>query len=122
VSWDLVFQGLSDAERFACLRGTDNKNNIPSSNGRERKIARHIIEFGIRNFHNDVPEKLDVEAWQNEIASKPFNLKQASEYLGISTVTLRRWIKAGRISAYKVGRVYSLDVFTLKNFKKKNIS
>jgi excisionase family DNA binding protein len=87
-----------------------------------KKIARHIIEFGIRNFHNDVPEILDVEAWQSEIASKPFNLKQASEYLGISTVTLRRWIKAGRISAYKIGRAYSLDVPTLKNFKKKNLS
>jgi len=86
------------------------------------KIARHIIEFGIRNYHNDMPENLDIEAWQNEIASKPFNLKQASEYLGISTVTLRRWIKAGRITAYKVGRAYSLDVSALKNFKKKNLS
>ena len=86
------------------------------------KIARHIIEFGIRMSHHDVPEILDVKEWQNEIASKPFNLKQASEYLGISTVTLRRWIKAGRISAYKIGRAYSLDVLALKEFKKKHLS
>ena len=86
------------------------------------KIARHIIEFGIRISHHDVPEILDVKEWQNEIATKPFNLKQASEYLGISAVTLRRWIKAGRISAYKIGRAYSLDVLALKEFKKKHLS
>ncbi len=86
------------------------------------KIARHIIEFGIRNTHHDMPEILDVKEWQSEIASKPFNLKQASEYLGISTVTLRRWIKAGRISAYKIGRAYSLDVSALKDLKKQHLS
>lgn len=43
-----------------------------------RKIARHIIEFGIRNPHLDAPEILDIKAWQDEIARKPFNLKQAS--------------------------------------------
>ncbi|CCK78959.1 helix-turn-helix domain-containing protein [Desulfobacula toluolica] len=85
-----------------------------------KKIAHHIIEFGIKISHSDLPEILDVKEWQNEIASKPFNLKQASEYLGISSVTLRRWIKTGRISAYKVGRAYSLEVLDLKKFKEKN--
>ena len=86
------------------------------------KIARHIIEFGIRNIPHDVPEILDVEEWQNEIASKPFNLKQASEYLGVSSVTLRRWIKTGRISAYKVGRAYTFEVMDLKRFKKEHLT
>jgi len=48
-----------------------------------QKVARHIIEFGIRVPHPDVPEILDMKAWQDEIARKPFNLKQASEYLGV---------------------------------------
>jgi excisionase family DNA binding protein len=86
------------------------------------KIARHIIEFGIKGAHHDLPEILDVKEWQDEIASKPFNLKQASEYLGVSSVTLRRWIKTGRVSAYKIGRAYTFEVMDLKRFKKKHLT
>jgi len=87
-----------------------------------KKVARHIIEFGIRGVHRDLPEILDVKEWQDEIASKPFNLKQASEYLGVSSVTLRRWIKTGRISAYKVGRAYTFEVMDLKRFKNDHLT
>lgn len=87
-----------------------------------QKVARHIIEFGIRVPHPDVPEILDMKAWQDEIARKPFNLKQASEYLGVSSVTLRRWVKAGRISASKIGRAYTFDVKDLKNLKKAHLT
>lgn len=86
------------------------------------KVARHIIEFGIKVAHHDLPEILNIKEWQDEIASKPFNLKQASEYLGISSVTLRRWIKTGRVSAYKVGRAYTLEVMDLKRFKKNHLT
>ena len=85
------------------------------------KVARHIIEFGIKGAHYDLPEILDIKEWQDEIAKKPFNLKQASEYLGVSSVTLRRWIKTGRISAYKVGRAYTFEVMDLKKFKKDHL-
>jgi len=82
------------------------------------KVARHIIEFGIKSAHHDLPEILNIKEWQDEIASKPFNLKQASEYLGVSSVTLRRWIKTGRVPAYKIGRAYTFEVMDLKRFKK----
>ena len=85
------------------------------------KVARHIIEFGIKGTHRDLPEILNIKEWQDEIASKPFSLKQASEYLGISSVTLRRWLKAGKISAYKVGRAYTFEVMDLKIFKKDHL-
>ena len=85
------------------------------------KVARHIIEFGIKDVHHDLPEILDLREWQGEIAKKPFTLKQASEYLGVSSVTLRRWIKTGRISAYKVGRAYTFEVMDLKRFKKDHL-
>ena len=86
------------------------------------KVARHIIEFGIKASHPDVPEILDIKAWQDEIARKPFNLKQASEYLGVSSVTLRRWVKSGRVLAYKVGRAYTFDVRDLKELKKAHVT
>ena len=87
-----------------------------------QKIAYHIIEFGIRGPSKDTPELLDMKAWQDEIAKKPFNLKEAAEYLGVSTVTLRRWVKAGRVSASKIGRAYTFDVRVLKNLKKDYIT
>jgi excisionase family DNA binding protein len=86
------------------------------------KVARHIVEFGIRGLHLDVPEILDIKGWQDEIARKPFDLKQASEYLGVSSVTLRRWVKAGRILAYKIGRAYTFDVMALKELKKAHVT
>ena len=86
-----------------------------------QKIARHIIEFGIRGPYPDVPEILDIKAWQDEIARKPFNLKQASEYLGVSSVTLRRWVKAGRVLASKIGTAYTFDVRDLKELKKAHL-
>ncbi len=86
------------------------------------KVARHIIEFGIKSPHPNVPEILDVKGWQDEIARKPFNLKQAAEYLGVSSVTLRRWVKTGRVSGYKIGRAYTFDVRELKEFKKSHVT
>ncbi len=88
----------------------------------KEKVARHIIEFGIKGAYHKFPEILNIKEWQDEIASKPFNLKQASEYLGVSSVTLRRWIKTGRISAYKIGRAYTFEVMELKKFKKDHLT
>ena len=82
------------------------------------KIASHIILFGIKIPRDNVPEPLNLEDWQNELSAKPFSLGEASEYLGISTVTLRRWVKEGRLPAYKLGRAYSFEVKELKNFKR----
>ena len=87
-----------------------------------QKIALHIVEFGIRGQNQDVPEVLDMKAWQDEIAKKPFTLKEAAEYLGVSSVTLRRWVKAGRVSASKIGRAYTFDVGALKELKKVHIT
>jgi len=86
------------------------------------KIAHHIIEFGIKGAYYDAPEFLDIKAWQDEIARKPFNLNQAAGYLGVAPVTLRRWVKKGRVLAYKVGRAYTFDVKKLKEFKKSHIA
>ncbi|MFC1812259.1 helix-turn-helix domain-containing protein [Thermodesulfobacteriota bacterium] len=86
------------------------------------KVARYIINFGIRQYHPETPEILNLKEWQDEIAQKPFNLNQASDYLGVSSVTLRRWIKKGRISAYKTGRAYSFDVRDLRDFKKAHMT
>jgi len=88
----------------------------------KEKLARHIIQYGIMGAHRDSPEILNLKEWQDDIARKPFNLKQASEYLGVSAVTLRRWVKSGRVSASKIGRAYTFDVMVLKELKKAHIT
>jgi excisionase family DNA binding protein len=82
------------------------------------KIAFHIMTFGIRTAGGNVLETLNLDDWQKELAEKPFSLKEASEYMGVSTVTLRRWLKSGKLWGYKIGRAYSFDVLDLKKFKK----
>ena len=86
------------------------------------KIARHIVVFGIKDRRPDTPEVLDIKGWQDKIAQRPFSLKQAAEYLGVSAVTVRRWIKTGRISAHQMGRAYTFDVRYLKEFKQNHVT
>ena len=88
----------------------------------KKKLAMHILQYGIMGEHTDSPEILNLKQWQDDIAAKPFNLKQASEYLGISAVTLRRWVKKGRLTACKAGRAYTFDVLDLKTFKKEHLT
>ena len=54
----------------------------------------------------------------DEIRQEPFTLKEAAEYLEIAEITLRRWIKAGRIRYERVGRNFVFDPDELKTFKK----
>ena len=87
----------------------------------KEKLAVHILKYGIMGPHGDSPEVLNLKQWQSDIAVKPFNLKEASEYLGISEVTLRRWVKKGRLTACKAGRAYTFDVLALKRFKREHL-
>lgn len=88
----------------------------------KERLAVHILKYGIMGPHQDSPEVLNLKRWQADIAVRPFNLKEASEYLGISEVTLRRWVKRGRLTACKAGRAYTFDVLALKEFKKQNLT
>ena len=91
-------------------------NQLPEEE--KEKLAVHILKYGIMGTHRHSPDVLDLKRWQEQIAVKPFNLKEASEYLGISDITLRRWVKKGRLTACKAGRAYTFDVLDLKRFKK----
>jgi len=87
----------------------------------KERLALHILKYGIMGPHGDTPEVLDLKRWQSDIAVRPFKLKEASEYLGISEVTMRRWVKKGRLAACKAGRAYTFDVLDLKRFKREHL-
>ncbi len=54
----------------------------------------------------------------DDIRRSPFTVKEAAQYLEISEITLRRWIKAGKITFRRAGRNILFDVDELKVFKR----
>ncbi len=54
----------------------------------------------------------------DDIRSTPFTVREASDYLEISEITLRRWVKAEKIPIQRVGRNILFDVDELKAFKR----
>jgi len=53
-----------------------------------------------------------------DIRQSPFTLKEASEYLESAEITVRRWVKAGKLKYKKIGRNFVFDPDELKAFKK----
>ena len=54
----------------------------------------------------------------DEIRQTPFTVKEAAEYLEVAEITLRRWVKAGKIKYKKVGKNIVFDPDELKASKK----
>lgn len=73
-------------------------------------IARRGFEKDFYN-HDEVFE---------EIRRSPFTLKEAVEYLEVAEITVRRWVKSGKLKAGRVGRNIVIDADELKMFKKKH--
>lgn len=57
----------------------------------------------------------------DDIRKTPFTLKESAEYLGVAEITVRRWIKEGRLASKKIGKNIVFDADELKAFKKMNI-
>jgi len=91
------------------------------------KIYKKILEMPIkereklftviarRGFEKDLYSHSEVF---DEIRQSPFTIKEASEYLEVAVITLRRWVKARNIAYRRVGRNIVFDPDTLKALKK----
>ncbi len=55
-----------------------------------------------------------------EIRQSPFTIKEASEYLEVAEITVRRWVKSKKIKAKRIGRNIVFSADDLKRFKKQN--
>jgi excisionase family DNA binding protein len=53
-------------------------------------------------------------------AERLYTLKEASEALGISPLTLRKWIIAGQIVGTKIGKQWRITETDLQDFINKN--
>ncbi len=56
-----------------------------------------------------------------EIRQSPFTIKEASEYLEVAEITVRRWVRAGKLNTRRVGKNIVFNVEDLKRYKKNNI-
>ena len=56
-------------------------------------IARHGFDKDYYN-HDEV---------FGEIRQSPFTIKEASEYLEVAEITVRRWVKSKKLNARRVG-------------------
>ena len=54
----------------------------------------------------------------DEIRKSPFSLKEAAEYLEIAEITVRRWVKAGKLDDKRIGKNFVFDPDELKALKK----
>ncbi len=52
-----------------------------------------------------------------DIRQTPFTIKEAAEYLEVAVITVRRWVKEGRLKAKRIGRNLVFDVAHLKTLK-----
>ena len=74
--------------------------------------------FGViarRGFEKDMYDHDEVF---DEIRHSPFTVKEAAEYLEVAEITVRRWIKAGKIEYKRMGRNIVFDPDELKTFKR----
>lgn len=54
----------------------------------------------------------------DDIRQSPFTIKDATEYLEVAEITVRRWVKDGILKAERLGKNLVFDVDELKAFKK----
>lgn len=57
---------------------------------------------------------------QEKTATQFYTIEEIAELLKVSYLTVFRWVKAGKLTAYKVGKQYRIDVQDLNNFLEKS--
>ena len=80
---------------------------------------RKFVKKQTRPFQLVIEE--DSYTWEEvfeDIRRAPFTVRETADYLEISEITLRRWVKAGKIPFQRMGRNVLFDVDELKTFKK----
>lgn len=75
------------------------------------------MKISIVNLRNISDLYLHDEVF-DDIRQAPFTVKEAAEYLEVAEITLRRWVKAGKINCKRMGRNIVFDADKLKVFKK----
>ena len=76
------------------------------------KVYREILEMPLKEreklFTVIGRQGFEKESYTHaevfEDLTEPFTIKEASEYLEIAEITVRRWVREGKLRARKIGR------------------
>jgi excisionase family DNA binding protein len=86
---------------------------IPEMPVQEREKLFAVIAR--RGFEKDAYTHQEVFG---DIRHAPFTIQEAADYLEVSVITLRRWVKAGKLKADRIGKYLVFNVDDLKMVKK----
>ncbi len=54
-----------------------------------------------------------------DLRQTPFTIQETAEYLEVAVITVRRWVKEGKLKADRIGKSLVFNVDDLKKFKKR---
>lgn len=57
----------------------------------------------------------------SDLRQTPFTVKEASEYLEVAEITVRRWVKDGTLKSGKLGKNIVFEVNALKKVKRERL-
>lgn len=92
------------------------------------KVYKEILEMPVkererlftviakRGFEKDLYTHEEVF---DDIRQSPFTIKEASEYLEVAEITVRRWVKDGILKSKRIGKNIVFDADVLKELKRK---
>jgi excisionase family DNA binding protein len=92
------------------------------------KVYKEILEMPVkereklfvviakRGFEKDLYTHEEVF---DDIRQAPFTIREASEYLEVAEITVRRWARDGILKSKRVGKNIVFDADELKEFKRK---
>jgi excisionase family DNA binding protein len=92
-----------------------------------RKVYKEILDMPIRErerlfsiiarvgFEKEHYTHADVFS---DIKQSPFTIKEASEYLEVAEITIRRWVRDDILKHNRIGKNIVFDPDALKTFKK----
>jgi excisionase family DNA binding protein len=93
------------------------------------KVYKDILEMPVREreklFSTIARKGFEKDLYTHDevfddIRKSPFSLKEASQYLEVAEITVRRWAKAGKLDYKRIGKNFVFDPDELKEIKKQN--
>jgi excisionase family DNA binding protein len=81
-----------------------------------KERERLFVVIAKRGFEKDLYAHEEVF---DEVRQSPFTIREASEYLEVAEITVRRWVKGGILKFKRIGKNIVFDPDDLKEFKRK---
>lgn len=91
-----------------------------------KKVYREIIDMPVKEReklftaiarHGFEKEDYTHDEVFRDLAGTPFTITEAAEYLEVSAITIRRWVKEGKLRSRRIGKSIVFDTEVLREAK-----